>query len=108
MSKKPPPPPVAAAAAAAKVNVNIVPSTAPKSTLEQRQLAEFNEWVSKYNNYQHLLENYWRGRLAAEKQLRGEGGGGGGGNFGIPSKSKRGQINTDKWRRRYQELVSTH
>lgn len=92
----------AAAATAAEADMNIiVPSLGPDATLEQRQLAEFNQWVNRYNNYQHQLEAYWRGRLASEW-------GGEGGFNANASKSKKGSINKDKWMSRYEELVSVH
>ncbi len=104
MSKESPPPSpskAAAAAASAKqisADLNIiVPSLGPDATLEQRQLAEFNQWVNRYNNYQHQLEAYWRGRLQSEV---GEG--------NVTSQSKKGSINKDKWFSRYEELVSIH
>jgi len=101
MSKESPPPSpskAAAAAASAKqisADLNIiVPSLGPDATLEQRQLAEFNQWVNRYNNYQHQLEAYWRGRLQSEV---GEG--------NVTSQSKKGSINKDKWFSRYEELI---
>ena len=108
MSKESPPPSpskaaaAAAAATAAEANLNIiVPSLGPNATLEQRQLAEFNQWVNRYNNYQHQLEAYWRGRLQAEAAD-------GNNNSSVTINSKKGSINTDKWFRRYSELVSVH
>lgn len=107
MSKESPPPSpskasaAAAAATAAEADLNIiVPSLGPDATLEQRQLAEFNQWVNRYNNYQHQLEAYWRGRLQGE--VAGEG------NSNNASHSKKGSINKDKWMSRYEELVSVH
>ncbi len=88
----------ASAAASEKLDI-IVPSTAPDATLEQRQLAEFNEWVRRYNTYQHQLESYWRERLAAEGITGGK---------GSAAKSRKGNVNKDKWFRRYEELVSVH
>lgn len=105
MSKESPPPSpsktaaAAAAATAVEADLNIiVPSVGPDATLAQRQLAEFNQWVSRYNNYQHQLEAYWRGRLQGE--YAGEG--------NNASQSKKGSINKDKWMSRYEELVSVH
>ena len=89
----------ASAAASEKLDI-IVPSTAPDATLEQRQLAEFNDWVRRYNTYQHQLESYWRERLAAEGITGGKGSG--------AAKSRKGNVNKDKWFRRYEELVSVH
>jgi len=89
----------ASAAASEQLDI-IVPSTAPDATLEQRQLAEFNEWVRRYNTYQHQLESYWRERLAAEGVTGGKGSG--------AAKSRKGNVNKDKWFRRYEELVSVH
>lgn len=85
----------ASAAASEQLDI-IVPSTAPDATLEQRQLAEFNEWVRRYNTYQHQLESYWRERLAAEG-ITGKGSG--------AAKSRKGNVNKDKWFRRYEELL---
>jgi hypothetical protein len=89
----------ASAAASEQLDI-IVPSTAPDATLEQRQLAEFNEWVRRYNTYQHQLESYWRERLTAEGITGGKGSG--------AAKSRKGNVNKDKWFRRYEELVSVH
>lgn len=106
MSNEPPipSPSTAAAATAAATTAGadfniIVPSTGPNATLEQRQLAEFNQWVNRYNNYQHQLEAYWRGRLQAETATRGDG-------TTVALESKKGSINKGKWFRRYEELVS--
>jgi hypothetical protein len=108
MSKESPPPSpskvAAAAAASAAVEPDfdiVVPSLGPDATLEQRQLAEFNQWVHRYNIYQHQLEAYWRGRLQAEADD-------GNNNAADTFQSKKGSINTDKWMRRYEELVSVH
>eukprot|EP00986_Skeletonema_menzelii_P001393 scaffold374_cov133-Skeletonema_menzelii.AAC.5 len=104
MSKESPPPSpskaaaAAAAATAAEANLNIiVPSLGPNATLEQRQLAEFNQWANRYNNYQHQLEAYWRTRLT---DVIGVG--------AVAPQRKKGSVNKDKWRRRYEELVSVH
>ncbi|KAL7498301.1 hypothetical protein ACHAWT_008679 [Skeletonema menzelii] len=101
MSKESPPPSpskaaaAAAAATAAEANLNIiVPSLGPNATLEQRQLAEFNQWVNRYNNYQHQLEAYWRTRLT---DVIGVG--------AVAPQRKKGSVNKDKWRRRYEELI---
>src|SRR5210317_489762 len=88
----------ASAAASEQLDI-IVPSTAPDATLEQSQLAEFNGWVRRYNTYQHQLESYWRERLAAEGITGGK---------GSATKSRKGNVNKDKWFRRYEELVSVH
>jgi len=105
MSKESPPPSpskvAAAAAASAAVEPDfdiVVPSLGPDATLEQRQLAEFNQWVHRYNIYQHQLEAYWRGRLQAEADD-------GNNNAADTFQSKKGSINTDKWMRRYEELI---
>ena len=105
MSKESPPPSpsiqaaAAAASSAAEANLNIiVPSLGPDATLEQRQLAEFNQWVNRYNSYQHQLEAYWRTRLTDVIGV---------GAAVAPQGGKKSRTkNKDKWHRRYEELVS--
>ena len=107
MSKESPPPSpsiqaaAAAASSAAEANMNIiVPSLGPDATLEQRQLAEFNQWVNRYNSYQHQLEAYWRTRLIDVNGV---------GAAVAPQGGKKSRTkNKDKWYRRYEELVSIH
>ena len=107
MSKESPPPSpsiqaaAAAASSAAEANLNIiVPSLGPEATLEQRQLAEFNQWVNRYNSYQHQLEAYWRTRLTDVIGV---------GAAVAPQGGKKSRTkNKDKWHRRYEELVSVH
>jgi hypothetical protein len=115
MSKESPPPSpstaaaASAAATAAEANFNIVvPSTGPNATPEQRQLAEFNQWISRNNNYQHQLEAYWRVRLQVEVMADGDVTMGGDNSSSVAFKSKKGSVNKDKWYRRYEELVSAH
>lgn len=103
----------AAAAAASAVEADltiVVPSLGPDATLEERQLAEFNNWLKRYNNYQHQMEAYWRGRLQIEASERGDGNAvtkGKEESF-VTSFSKKGSINKNKWLTRYEELVSLH
>lgn len=62
----------------------------PRTPEEQQQLDEFNQWLFRWNNYQHQLAHYWRGRGA-----------------GHPSGSNNtayGTVHYDKWQMRFQEL----
>lgn len=62
----------------------------PRTPEEQQQLDEFNQWLFRWNNYQHQLAHYWRGRGA-----------------GHPSGSSNtayGTVHYDKWQMRFQEL----
>ncbi|KAL7536840.1 LOW QUALITY PROTEIN: hypothetical protein ACHAXR_007432 [Thalassiosira sp. AJA248-18] len=95
--KKPPPPMPAAA----------VPPL-PALTLEQRQLAEFNQWLFRWNNYQQHLSHYWQGRYHALYQQAAPGGGKIQ-DFAKKEKGKKSSKGVDrvemKWNMRYQELI---
>ena len=71
-------------------------------TLQQRQLAEFNQWLYRWNNYQQHLAQYWQGRYHALQQQVASGGG------KVPAgKKPAGVVVGDKadmkWNMRYQE-----
>ena len=81
---------------------------AEPSTLQQRQLAEFNQWLYRWNNYQQHLAQYWQGRYHALKQQQVASGGG-----KVPAGKKKptGVVVGDKadmkWNMRYQEREFT-
>jgi len=82
----------------------------PSTTLQQRQLAEFNQWLYRWNNYQQHLANYWQGRAHALHQPTADQGAGGG-KVGKNKKGKKGKAGSMgdkvelKWNKRFQELV---
>lgn len=103
---KPPPPapaplpPAAIAAAAAAASGGS--STEP--TEQQKQLAEFNAWLFRWNNYQQHLATYWQGRYnTLYAQTGGVPGGGGKVKKGRKKKGEEGKADV-KWTFRYNEL----
>ena len=100
-AKKPPPPsdPEVAAAASAVASGS---KTTTEPTLQQKQLAEFNAWLFRWNNYQQHLATYWQGRYNALYAHTMSGGGG-----GKVKKTKSGKVKGNKtemqWNMRYQE-----
>ncbi len=76
----PPAPPPAAAAdvEAAEPSPTAPPNRVPPPSLRRKQLAEFNSWLYRWNNYQQHLASYWQGRYAALYRRGGTSGGGGG------------------------------
>ena len=98
-AKKPPPPsdPVVAAAASAVASGS---KTTTEPTLQQKQLAEFNAWLFRWNNYQQHLATYWQGRYNALYAHTMSGG-------GKVKKTKSGRVKGNKtemqWNMRYQE-----
>ena len=99
-AKKPPPPsdPEVAAAASAVASG----STTTEPTLQQKQLAEFNSWLFRWNNYQQHLATYWQGRYNALYAHTMTAAGG-----GKAKKTKSGKVKGNKtemnWMQRYQE-----
>ncbi|KAL9178962.1 hypothetical protein ACHAXT_011935 [Thalassiosira profunda] len=101
------------AAAAAAKKAPPVPPAPPafaglvggeKPTPQQQQLAEFNQWLYRWNNYQSHLAHYWQGRynaLAAQMA--------GGGKVKGTKKEReaaaKGKKSDVKWNMRFQELV---
>ena len=71
-------------------------------TLQQKQLAEFNGWLFRWNNYQQHLATYWQGRYNALYAHTMTAAGG-----GKAKKTKSGKVKGNKtemnWMQRYQE-----
>lgn len=113
VAKKPPadypPPPPSPAAAAGGASDEPKPST----ELQKSQLAEFNQWLYRWNNYQQHLSHYWQGRYHSLYEQQVASGGGG----GKVKSDKKGSVKSKvknagsdnkvegKWNLRYQELV---
>ena len=96
-------PPMAGAAAAAGGGAPPQQQPPQHATAEQqKQFAEFNQWLYRWNNYQQHLAHYWQGRYHALYQQMG----GGGKVKGKKGKKNKQQTDVElKWNMRYQELL---
>ena len=88
------------------------PSTEAPTPLQQKQLAEFNQWLFRWNNYQQHLAHYWQGRYhALYQQMASDGDvvvASGGGKARKGKKGKSGELSKGdkvevKWNMRFQE-----
>ncbi len=98
-------PPMAGAAAAAGGGAppQLPPPQQHATAEQQKQFAEFNQWLYRWNNYQQHLAHYWQGRYHALYQQMGGGGKVKGGKKGKTNKQQ--QSVELKWNMRYQELL---
>ena len=84
----------------------------PNAAVQQKQLAEFNQWLLRWNNYQQHLAHYWQGRYHALYQQVAASGGGKikGGKKGRNKSSMEGVAGDKveiKWNMRFQECKFT-
>lgn len=105
------PPRHAAVAATAEDGALGVAALAPEiidpTSLRQRQLAEFNQWLFRWNDYQHHLTSYWKERYH-DLYSRHESAGGGDEVNTEGGKVTGGKVTgkiEEKWKFRYQELL---